>query len=856
MRTNLIQAYLNGTPQVQQYNSDKAVKDFDVQKELRTRTFIKPLPSNGKLVRNNIFDVPAEYFKDIKYDMNALKHSIKGEANDHELGKLNDMGMKLGGLAIASYLFTKKGTPKTKIFEFIGLVSFFGAMDLWPKLFLQLPAYLLHGFDIRQNYVDNYGRKKMLYQDHQFIPWDLYSDAEINKIGDRMRVPKDIPNRRDFIQEKMRKIALQNNTMWMLTSGFATPIMSALICNALEKPVPKYQGEKLDKNADFLLSNFAQEIKKYDYTKNEAALSKLLSDNAGKPLTVQLVNDIHANLADGLNYVTSQSLQTDLDNLLPTNSFNFSKETLNSVRDVLKKNFENLNIPFTPEEISQILPDDTSILSAFEEKGLLKNDIKDFSEHTKLIQDLLDSKIEAFVAQNPDNSNARKLDFYMKKLVHSNEHNSDSELLSIFKSTQAAVLSEEKVKTLQSISSTLNELKAKNAVLDEFAFIKTAQAPETILANFWNDIASDEFLKTLNITQEEIQKARLDSEIAGDILRNKFEDIVADDKRYADVIEFLQKKLSALQGKMLSLSEFKDGESVSLYKSLVDSTFGDSAAALKSSNMTNTAENLVGYEDTTKTSLKELQLSFVTDRIKGVKSSFYRLLNTLDLYHRISKVEKVDILHSQMPREVKEELVEMCKQLVIDGHTSDYAVKFYSQRNPELNPHFANDEVRKEYYSQIETKDGRVVNKYLGKRDASELVELANDREFFDAAMKLMYDGELHPDTMAKIKDSAFLEEFMRYRADVFNFVGGDKYFMKPNHLPNGNAVGSSSELRFLLLGSSSNELFFKLCKQKFNSMHWFKRFGTIGAGLVAVTLLPQFFFGKMKNPKVNKENK
>lgn len=856
MRTNLIQAYLNRTPQVQQYNSDKAVKDFDVQKELRTRTFIKPLPSNGKLVKNTIFDIPAEYFKDMKYDMRALKHSINGEANDHELGKLNDMGMKLGGLAIASYLFTRKGTPKTKIFEFIGLLSFFGAMDLWPKLFLQLPAYLLHGFDIRQNYVDNYGRKKMLYQDHQFIPWDLYSDEEINKIGDRMRVPKDIPNRRDFIQEKMRKIALQNNTMWMLTSGFATPIMSALICNALEKPVPKYQGEKLDKSADFLLSNFSQEIKKYDYSKNEAAMTKLLSDNAGKPITKQLVDEIHANLADDLNYVTAQSLRTDIDNLLPTDSFNFTKETLGNIRKVLEKNFENLDIPFTPEEIAQILPDDASIMSTFEEKGLIKTDIKDFSEHTKLIQDLLDSKIESFVAQNPDNLTARRLDFYMKNLVHSNDRNADSELLSVFKSTQATVLSDNTIETIKSISKTLNSLKAKNAVLDEFAFIKTAQAPETILANFWNDIASDEFLKTLNISPDEIKKARLDSDIAGKILRNKFEDIVVDDTRYAQVVEFLQKKLSALQGKMLSLSEFKDGESVSLYKSLVDSTFDNSAASLKAAGMINTAENLVGYDDTIKTSLKELQLSFVTDRIKGVKSSFYRLLNALDLYHRISKVEKVDILHAKMPREVKEELVEMCKQLVINGHNSDYAVKFYFKRNPELNPHFANDEARKEFYSQIETKNGRVVNKYFGKHDASELVELANDREFFDAAIKLMYDGELHPDTIAKIKDSAFLEEFMRYRKDVMNFVGGDQYKFKPNHLPNGQSFKSSSKLRFLLLGSASDELFFKLCKQKFNSMHWFKRFGTIGAGLAVVTLLPQFFFGKMKNPKASKENK
>ena len=109
MRTsNLIQSYISIHPANQQYKSDKAVKEFDVHKELSNRTFIKPLPSNGKLVRNGLFDSPSEFRKDMIYDWNAFKHAVKGEANDHELGRLNDVGMKLGGLAIATYLFTRK----------------------------------------------------------------------------------------------------------------------------------------------------------------------------------------------------------------------------------------------------------------------------------------------------------------------------------------------------------------------------------------------------------------------------------------------------------------------------------------------------------------------------------------------------------------------------------------------------------------------------------------------------------------------------------------------------------------------------------------------------------------------------
>ena len=396
MRTNLIQAYLNGSPAAKQYNSDKAAKDFDVHKELNNRTFIKPLPSNGKLVRNNLFDIPAEFFKDVKYDINALRHSVKGEANDHELGRLNDMGMKLGGVAIASYLFTRKSTPLTKVMEFVGLASFFAAMDVWPKLALQLPAYLVHGFNIRQKYEDNYGRKKLLYQDHQFIPWDLYSDEEINKIGNRLKVPKDIPNRREFIQEKMRKIALQNNTMWMLTAGLATPITSALICNALTNPISKYQDGKINQKADNLLLNFNEEIKKVDYSKHQQELENLLSENKGKPITSELFEQIHSKLSEGLDRVVATDMQKDLESIIPTGSgYTIDQGVVDNIQNAIKTQLAPLNL--SDEDLARILPNQDSLNHSFESKNLFRSGVKDFSEYSKEIQNVLNYNISEFI---------------------------------------------------------------------------------------------------------------------------------------------------------------------------------------------------------------------------------------------------------------------------------------------------------------------------------------------------------------------------------------------------------------------------------------------------------------------------
>ena len=268
---NMIQSYIlnnNHLPQPQKKKQDveivnvkKEKPNFDIHRELANRTFIKPLPGQGHLIKSKITDMPAVIVKDFAYDIKALKDGYSGKANDHQLGKLNDMGLVIGGLGLAGFLATKKQTPMLKAMEFNGLSSFLASMAIWPKIAIQWPAQLIHGVNIFQKYEDSFGRKKDMYQDPQFIPWDLYSDDEINKIGDRLGVPRDIENRRAFIQEKMRKIAVQNNTLWMLTAGFATPVMSALICNRAEPYVRKFLNNMQMKKADNLLNHFAESTK-------------------------------------------------------------------------------------------------------------------------------------------------------------------------------------------------------------------------------------------------------------------------------------------------------------------------------------------------------------------------------------------------------------------------------------------------------------------------------------------------------------------------------------------------------------------------------------------------------------------
>ncbi len=190
-----------------------------------------------KNVVNNLIDDVADFGKDIK---NTGKAIVTGKSNDHALGKINDLGMKIGALAIASYLALKKGTAKQKAMEFIGGATFLTTMSLWPKYTVTKPLEKKFGFNIQQEYVDSQGRRKKFFGDNQYQPWDLWSKDKINQVADYMGVPKDLPDREEFTKKKMQKVALQGNTWILLTSGFATPLITALVCRAAENPVENF----------------------------------------------------------------------------------------------------------------------------------------------------------------------------------------------------------------------------------------------------------------------------------------------------------------------------------------------------------------------------------------------------------------------------------------------------------------------------------------------------------------------------------------------------------------------------------------------------------------------------------------
>ena len=361
MSSNLIQNFISGkqVPVYQQQTSAKPRPDFDIQRELDNRTFIKPLKGKGKLKSGNIFMSPKYAFDDFVYSVKAFKHAAQGNANDHELGKLNDVGLLAGGLSIAGYLTTKRYTPMTKGMEFVGLGSFLASMALWPKIAIQLPAYLIHGVNVGKEYEDSFGRTKPFYQDPQFIPWDLYTDEQIDKIGDRLGVPKDIENRRDFVQERMRKLAVQNNTLWMMTAGFATPVMSALMCNALEPHLASFLNDRRNKKADNLLSHMEKSSKKFHTDITKERIDKIINVYNGKPINTALIESLTEIFTENLDLVSTDAFKKDIQEMVSGDKYSVNETTVKNIAKNLKETFAEVKFP--EGFLNEVLPDGSKI---------------------------------------------------------------------------------------------------------------------------------------------------------------------------------------------------------------------------------------------------------------------------------------------------------------------------------------------------------------------------------------------------------------------------------------------------------------------------------------------------------------
>lgn len=778
---------------------------------IKTQQYIKPQGAKGKLVSSSIFP----NVKDTKYNFNALKHGLTGKANDHELGKLNDVGMKVGALALAGYLATQKATPKTKLMEFVGLATFFGAMKLWPKLAIGAPAKAIHGFDPTQEYEDSFGRKKPFFQDAQYQPWDVYSNEQLQKIGDKMGVDKNAQDRNDLTKSNMTKIATKNNTLWMITAGIASAVFSALACNKAEKVIDPALDKVNNEKADKLLQNFDTEAQKRMTSASkdmQKDLDKIFEENKGKTVDKKLIEKISGRLAKGLDPVTEEGVKEDMQNILMNGKSLVNEGLAEKISNGSKK---VLAQKFSEEQVAKIVPSKEEIVKHFNDNQMMGREVNEDEA-----MNVRSSVSQLFLAKAKEQGMSTEKLKTIKKGVALVADKA-------FKSNSASVLDENAMKKVSEIGKAMSELQAKDSVLDDYAQAKVADKPETVIANYWNK-TSTSIVKSLGIDFKEMEKVRNNRQLVQGLVRNKMEEVTSDDAKY-------QKAIGEMANNIAELDKKIKPEDTRKYVDLVGKTYDDAAGNLYNQGMEATANKLTALSVGGKGSLKRVKQVYFEERVAGVKNSFSRMINTMDVYRRISKGE---VPKDGSAREVKEAMLELVKQTTLQGHSSDHSIKFYFNRSQDNSTNVDR--------SDVEIKDGKVVNKYFKEGKG---VDVPEDYGFYQKAMNFMYNSPMDKDTVEAIKKAGIEKDVNKYNSEVYNKIGSADYFTKPNHKTTGDQ-GASSEYKFLLLGVAPDEMMTKTVQQSYNSQKWGKTFGTVGAVLTGLTVAAQFLFGKGKAVK------
>ena len=456
----------------------------DAKTPIKTNRLVHPLPAEGHLVHDSLLSVPKFWMKDIAYDIKAIKDGLTGKANDHQTGRLNDVGLKLGGIGIATYLATQTTDPKKRIMEYIGLGAFLASMQLYPLIAINAPSRAIQGFDIGKEYIDDYGRKKSVFQDGNYVPFDMYrgefTGEDLNIIGDRMGIPRDIKNRDELIKEQMRKIAVQNNTLWMLGAGLATPVMTALICCGLERILSPVMEAAKNKHYNSSIKHILEEtqnmslnVNDIDSNKLSKKVEKLLTSYKDKELPKEELENLVKLLSNEVDENLTAGIREDINKLLKSgkNAFVLSDNITEELGKVISESSTGRNkvtfketFTLTKAEIEQALRNVGS-----DGKYINSEQLYSFKDELKK---LFASKIEA--------SKGNKDALYMEQ---------SNILENISKAIQkhpSYFVSENNIKDITDFAKVMGDFKLKEHTLDKCKLFKVEYSPETVLARSYS----------------------------------------------------------------------------------------------------------------------------------------------------------------------------------------------------------------------------------------------------------------------------------------------------------------------------------------------------------------------------------
>ena len=862
----------------------RVVKPYrEAEGAVETKGMVKPLPPKGHLVDDNLATGTKYFFKDIAYDMKSVKNGFNGTANDHQLGRLNDVGLRLGGIAIATYLASRTTNPKARLMEYVGLAAFLTSMAIYPKIAINTPARILHGYDIDKQYIDDQGRKKSVQQDSNYVPYDMYIGAnkgeDLDTIGDKMGIPRDIKNRHDVIREQMRKIATQNNTLWMLTAGFATPLMTALICSGIEKFVvspglEKARNAKYNSKIQNMLTeagNMASDLNNVSNSLSESVKS-ILYKYEGKALPAEEYEKLVNLLTKGNDVILSEGIKEDLGKMLNNQgSITISDKTLKEVYEEAKMALKGRNKKYVAENFIPSMKEIENLVLQLSEKpdqklseGVQLTGDK-FNELRIKILDLAKEKIEKAGLEDVN---------YKESLI-----NNVSNFEKAFNIKPTSNLSKESIESVIKFAKILGDFQAKSAILDKCENFKFEHTPESVLANYYEKFQTT-LLKELDISPKDYKRMSNDREFAQKVLDKKFRALCENEAKYQKTFEKLAQIMedmeTALHGESTDNSQIKDliNGIEKVYdktaQRLRDNNIGEATAkSLQEGGISeigsvedlyklldNMRENkylwadahdaeAIRYFANGKGSSKNIKISRLLNRYQGETNSFFRIFHTLDVYKRFANIRAL-VEYSTGNSSVSNEALEKEIENLLK-HSSIKDIKYVEQVSQQIKEMLLKGDIS-DFTMKVGIEDA---NQYKDFYNIGWAVEEAD-------AGKITQKGsitEASAKSLEKHKKGNLLERFQYYISRFRNIIGNDKTdFTKPNHILDEQIsnsymdIAKTNESKFNLVGQNPVDMLQKAAGKKHADRMWLKTVGIMTGAIFGVTLLAQFSFGKISN--------
>ncbi len=753
--TNLINGILTNNPEIKPVASQQT-KGLNID----TSGSVKPLKDRGRLLPSRIIGSPAEYVKDLKKDIVNIGKASKGKANDHELGRLNDLAMKAGSLALAAYLFIKNPLKLSKTMEFVGFGTFFASMALWPKISIQAPLRARTGVDIHQKYIDSQGRKKMLFQDPQYDLTDMYSKEDLNRIGKKLKVSENIPDREKFIKQRAKKTAVQGNTLWMLSAGLANPVMSALACNVAEKPINKI-------------------IEQVSLVNSEKALNEFLNGNLKtNKQVINTLKELEKYLANNADKTVDNRLIEQIIKLLPdTNSVTMPEEIKKSIKKLADAQATKapLNLDVLKSKLSKIFPDKFSLLTEEDLTGSVNDILNRIKEKYGIVL-----------------NNKQKNDF-KKILKQANQDTVQPKL---------SVISE----NIKNLGESLGSLSNGRKYIDNYINARVGDKSGTYIANQWTKVCN-KLIKSLKLNEKDL-KALMNGDVT--VMTSAIENMTAGDcKKYNKLLTKLMSYISDYEqktGKEFITAVENSAKQVceSAKTALNDNGFETLAHNIKSENAAGTMENLIN--------------NYAKERALGAKSSFYRLIQLLDLI----KQDKSGVLTDRVKQALEgkgkkvstesvHRIVNACKKVLMESTPTDYVEKLTTSK------------------FKLDADEYKIVMELLfGGSEAT--VKEALETTASGGNLQRALDG-------LKEYKSEFMKKVANWQSDMTPELSR-RTVTTATHSMNG--VERSN-----LAGKPMNEFLSEAAEQVFNSRKWLKIFGGIMIAVTAATLIIGLTFGR-----------